>query len=147
MADLEISVTEEIDATPEQVWEVVRDFNARPNWHPAVADSRIEEDLNPAQVGVVRNFTLNDGGKIRERLLALSDCDRYCTYSILSSPMPVSNYVATLRLSPAADGSRCLAEWSCSCDCPEEESEGLVELIGTGVFWTGLQALDERFSG
>ena len=36
----------------------------------------------------------------------------FCTYSILESPMGVSNYVATLRLTPVTDGDKTeLAGW------------------------------------
>ena len=37
---------------------------------------------------------------LREQLLALSDPERTYTYNILISPMPVANYVATLRFTP-----------------------------------------------
>ena len=47
-----------------------------------------------------------DGGNIREQLLTLSDFDFTCTYSILESPMGVSNYIATLKLAPVTDGDR-----------------------------------------
>ena len=45
---------------------------------------------------------------IRERLLALSDYDYSCTYEILESPMGVTNYVATLKLTPVTDGDALL---------------------------------------
>ncbi len=145
MTSMEVSASDVINAAPARVWDVIRDFNALPNWHPLVAESRIEQGLDPAQVGAVRSFVLKDGGKIREQLLALSDYDYRFTYSIISSPMAVSNYVATIQLLPVTAGDRCYAEWSCTFDCPESESESLAELIGNGVFQAGLDALKERF--
>ena len=59
-------------------------------WTPFVADSRIEQNLPADRIGCVRNFRLKDGGVIREQLLSLSDYDFQCTYSILESPMGVS---------------------------------------------------------
>src|ERR1700758_4569869 len=38
------------------------------------------------------------GGHFRERLLALSDRDHICTYTILESPLPITDYVATIQL-------------------------------------------------
>ena len=55
------------------------------------------------KVGCIRNFRLKNGGRIRERLLALSDYEMSCTYSILESPMGVENYLATLRLIPVTE--------------------------------------------
>ena len=40
-----------IPASVDQVWKVVRDFNALPGWHPAIAESRIEEGRPADQVG------------------------------------------------------------------------------------------------
>jgi hypothetical protein len=44
-------------------------------------------------------------------LLALSDVKHLCTYTILESPLPLENYVATLRLVPVTDGNRTYAVW------------------------------------
>lgn len=136
-----------IDAPAERVWSVIRDFNALPAWHPAIAESRIEQNHPSDKIGCVRNFSLKDGGKIRECLLALSDYDLSCTYSILESPMGVTDYVATLKLTPITDGDRTFAEWSAEFDCPPERERELADLVGTGVFQGGFDALKERFGG
>ncbi len=134
-----------IGAPAERVWAAIRDFNGLPDWHPAVAESRIEGGAPADQVGCVRAFRLKDGGFIRERLLALSDYDLSCTYSILESPMGVENYVATLKLTPITDGERSFAEWSAEFDCPPEREAELIALIGGDVFQGGFDALKSRF--
>lgn len=134
-----------IDAPAARVWEAVRDFNALPTWHPLVADSRIEAGHAADQVGCVRAFRLTDGGFIRERLLALSDFDYCCVYSILESPMGVDNYIATLKLTPVTDGDRTFAEWSAEFECEPARESALVEQIGQGVFQAGFEALNQRF--
>ena len=87
-----------VNAPVGRVWALIRDFNGLPGWTPFVAESRIELNATADQIGCVRNFRLKDGGRIRERLLALSDYDFSMTYSILESPMAVTDYVATLKL-------------------------------------------------
>ncbi len=134
-----------IEAPAARVWDAVRDFNALPSWHPLVADSRIEGGAAADQVGCVRAFRLNDGGFIRERLLALSDYDYCCVYSILESPMGVTDYVATLKLTPITDGDRTFAEWSAEFECEPARQSALIEQIGQGVFQTGFEALNKRF--
>jgi hypothetical protein len=134
-----------IDAPAAEVWRMVRDFNALPAWTPFVADSRIEQNQPSDKIGCVRNFRLKDGGQIRERLLALSDYDMSCTYSILESPMGVENYVAILSLTPVTDGNRTFAEWQAEFDAPAGREEALTHQIGTGVFEAGLVALKGRF--
>ena len=135
-----------IDAPVGSVWDAIRDFNALPTWHPLIAESRIEGALAADQVGCVRSFRLVDGGALREQLLTLSDRDYQCTYSILDSPMPLTNYIATLKLTPITDGDRTFAEWSAEFDCEPAKERELVEDIGQGVFQVGFDALKQRFA-
>lgn len=140
-----VYVSSVIGAPAAEVWKLVRDFNGLPNWTPFVAESRIEQNAKADQIGCIRNFVLKDGGRIRERLLALSDYDLSCTYAILESPMGVTDYVATLSLTPVTDGNVTFAEWQAEFECAPERVDALVRQIGTGVFQTGLNALKQRF--
>ena len=133
-----------IGAPAARVWEHIRNFNGLPDWHPAIAESRIEGAGPADQVGCVRAFRLKDGGFIRERLLALSDYDFSVTYSIVESPMGVENYLATLKLTPITDGDRTFAEWSADFDCPPEREDELVALIAGDVFQGGFDALERE---
>ena len=134
-----------IQASADVVWARVRDFNGLPKWTPFVAESRIENGLPADKIGCVRNFKLKDGGQIREQLLMLSDYDYQCTYSILESPMGVTNYIATLKLTPITDGNRTFAEWSAEFDCAPQDERRLAEQIGQGVFQGGFDALKTYF--
>ena len=69
----------------------------------------------------------------------------FCTYAILESPMPLTNYVANLRLTPVTDGERTFAEWTAEFDCEPEAAEDLVNGIGTNVFQGGFDALKRHF--
>jgi hypothetical protein len=139
-----VYISSVIDAPTAKVWEKLRDFNALPRWHPAIRDSRIENGEPSDRVGCVRDFHLQNGDRIREKLLGLSDYDYFCTYSILESPMPLTGYVATLRLTPVTDGDRTFAEWTAEFDCAPEAEEGLVSGIGTNVFQAGFNALKRQ---
>jgi hypothetical protein len=134
-----------IDAPAEAVWTRIRDFNALPDWTPFVAESRIESGLPSDRVGCIRNFRLKDGGRIREQLLALSDYDFQCSYSILESPMGVENYIATLKLTPVTDGNRSFAEWWAEFDAPPGREAALAEAIGQGVFQAAFDHLKRQF--
>src|ERR1700722_4592617 len=105
------------------VWAVVRNFNGLPDWTGFVAESRIEQNLPADKIGYIRNFTLKNGGRIRERLLALSDYEMSCAYSILESPMGVENYIATVRLSPITEGDQSFVEWSAEFDAAPDREE------------------------
>ncbi len=140
-----VYVSTVVSAAAAEVWQVVRNFNCLPEWTPFVAESRIEQNARPDQIGCIRNFTLKDGGRIREKLLALSDYDLSCSYAILESPMGVENYVATLSLTPVTDGNATFAEWQAEFDCAPEREKALLQQIGSGVFQTAFTALKQRF--
>ena len=88
---------------------------------------------------------LRNGDRLREKLLELSDFDMLCTYSILDSPMPLTNYVASLRLTPVTDQDRTFIEWSADFDCAPELEAELVSGVGGNVFQTGFDALNRAF--
>jgi uncharacterized membrane protein YqiK len=142
-----VFVSSVVNGRNDRVWARVRDFNGLPNWHPAIAESRIEGGEPSDKVGCVRDFRLRNGDRIREKLLGLSDYDMFCTYSILESPMGVENYVATLRLTPVTDGERTFAEWTAEFDCAPEREAELIANIGGGVFQGGFDALKRAFGG
>ena len=128
------------------VWQTIRDFNALPAWHPLIESSQIEGGLSGDCVGATRSFTLNDGARIRERLLALSDVDRFCTYQIVEAPIQVEDYVATIRLRPITDGNQTFAEWFATFHAlPETRAEtvGLVK----NIFTVGFSGLNKSLRG
>jgi hypothetical protein len=133
-----------IDAPAGRVWGHVRDFNGLPKWVPVVDSSRIEGGLPADKVGCIRNFTLREGGVIREQLLALSDYEYSVTYSILESPMGVQEYVATLKLTPVTDGQRTFAEWTAEFECEPGRERELAELVGSGVFQAAFDNLKRQ---
>jgi uncharacterized protein YndB with AHSA1/START domain len=142
-----VYVSSVIDAPAAKVWDRVRDFNGLPRWHPRIRDSRIENGEPADRVGCVRDFHLQNGDRLRERLLGLSDYDMFCTYAILESPMPLTDYVATLRLTPISDGDRTFIEWTAEFDCAAEVAADLVSGIGQNVFQAGFDALKRQMAG
>jgi NADPH:quinone reductase len=130
-----------IDAPIERVWEVLRDFNSHERWHPAVAESHIENGEASDQVGCVRNFRLSDGAHIREQLIALSDSEHVSTYCILDATVSLQRYVATLQLRPVTDGNRTFWHWQSTFDTPPGREAELADMVGRGVYEAGFEAL------
>ena len=142
-----VYISSVINAPAGRVWERVRDFNALPRWVPAVRESRIENGEPADKIGCVRAFRLQNGDPLRERLLGLSDFDYFCTYSILESPMPLTDYIATLRLTPVTDGDRTFAEWTAEFECAPEVAQELVSNIGQNVFQAAFESLKRQMAG
>ena len=140
-----VYVSSVLNAPVSSVWNRIRDFNALSRWHPAIRDSKIENGEPPDKVGCIRNFHLQNGDQIREQLLALSDYDYFCTYSILESPMPLSEYVATIRLTPITETDGSFIEWTAEFECEANDSEDLINTIGQNVFQSGFDSLKRHF--
>ena len=107
------------------MWNLLRDFNGHEHWHPIVAESEIEGGRRADEIGCVRRFRLAEGGWLREQLLKLSDRDRSFTYCILEAPIPLYDYVATVRLKPITETGRTFWEWTSSFDAPEGRRVGV----------------------
>jgi Polyketide cyclase / dehydrase and lipid transport len=136
-----------IRAPTDAVWATIRDFNALPQWHPAVMSSEVEEGSAPDRVGCVRSVELVGGAKVRERLLALSDANHSVTFSILSSPMPVENLVSTLRLLPISDCGGTFIEWMAEFEVrPDHEAE-MRRTISEDLHQAGFSALKQHLLG
>lgn len=107
--------TIEIGASPDKVWQAVRDFHDL-SWAPNVitnVDSVGEKPGN--EVGASR--VLN--GVFQETLLTLEDEAKTFTYSIDDGPSPISkddvkNYVGRVIVQQAEEGDGTLVEWSSS---------------------------------
>jgi hypothetical protein len=115
------------DQPADAVWNVIRDFNNYPVWVDGAGESRIEAGKSGDTVGAVRNV-LYQGGRRRQKLLALSDVERSQIYTFEGeAPLPVQNFRATIRVTPVVDGDRAFVEWFATFDCnPEAHDERVV---------------------
>jgi hypothetical protein len=108
------------------VWSVIRDFNNYPVWVDGAGESVIEDGRAGDAVGAVRNV-LYKGARRRQKLLALSDCDRTQTYVFVGDiPLPVRDFEATIRVTPVVDGDLAFVEWWATFDCAAEDHDARV---------------------
>jgi hypothetical protein len=141
-----IFVSAVIDAPIERVWAKVRDFNNLPEWHPKFSRSHIEDGLPSDRVGCIRNFDIaGGGGTIRERLLTLSDIDHSFTYCILTSPLPVTGYVASLKLHRVTVGDRTVGVWTAEFAVTDGKEADVVDAVANGTFGKAFEVLNEHF--
>ncbi len=135
-----------IDAPIERVWAVLRDFNSHEQWHAVVDTSRIEGSERSDQVGCVRSFTLKDGNRIREQLLALDDRAHKCTYCIVEATVPLQRYVAQVTLKPVTDSQRTFWHWESSFATPPGMERELHEMVASAVYEAGFANLRQHLA-
>lgn len=130
----------------ERVWEEIRDFGQLAAWHPLISDCEIENAEPADRVGCIRRFHLEDGSLFRERLVSLNDFKKTFSYEIVESPLPITNYVATVKLAPITEELWTFVTWSSSFNCPPESESELAILVENGVYKSGLDAIKEILS-
>jgi hypothetical protein len=114
-----------------QVWKIVRDFNNYPVWVGGAGESRIEDAKTGDTVGAVRSVLYQER-RIRQRLLALSDVERAQTYEFCGvASLPVTDFQATLRVTPIVDGDRAFVEWWATFDCDAARHDELTGALRT----------------
>ncbi len=134
-----------LEQTAGQVWAVIRDFNSYPVWVASVTESHIEDGKSGDTVGAIRNFVEYDA-RIRQRLLAHSDLDRFYTYESCEPLGAITSYQGTGRVTPIVDGNRAFVEWSVQFDCPAEEQGNCTKLLEEAMpqWLTSLRAVLEK---
>lgn len=120
---------------PEDVWEMISDFCSIQDWHPAVAEC----DQSDEGGETFRLLTLQDGGKIKEKLVDQDD-ESY-TYQIVESPLPVKNYQAKLWVEQdSRQPDRTVIHWDATFDANGASDEDAAKMIG-GIFTAGLKSI------
>ena len=135
-----------IDASTDQVWAVLRDFNGHDHWHPEVATSQIERNQPPTRSAACAAFKLTDGAELREQLLALSDLEQSFSYCLLDTPIPMFNYVAHVRLLPVTDGDRTFWHWESRFTTRPGDEKRLAEMVGEQIYQAGFDAIRKHLS-
>ncbi|MEO1090397.1 MAG: SRPBCC family protein [Pseudomonadota bacterium] len=129
-----------VPASVETVWQAIGDFGALADWHPGVATCDVER--NGALVH--RHLRTVDGGEILEREVGEHAEDHSYTYEILSSPLPVSQYRAILRVLPDGNGAKII--WSSEFEAAAGTTPQDAAHVVAGIYDAGLDALAKRFA-
>lgn len=127
-----------LNVNADEVWKLIGGFNALPDWHPAIEKSELEEE------GSMRRLSLAGGGTIMEKLEKLDDNERVYSYSIIDSPLPVSNYIATLRVKDDGEG-KTTVEWSSEFEAKGTAENEAMDVIA-GIYQAGFDNLKKMFS-
>jgi len=135
-----VSSSTELPVPAATVWAVIGNFNALPDWHPAVAKSELKKEGG----GTLRKLSLVGGGTIEEKLEQIDDKERLYTYTIVSGPLPVNNYTATLRVKDGGKG--CIVEWSSEFEAKGAPEGDAVAAI-SGIYEAGFENLKRMFGG
>ena len=118
--------------SPDALWKKIGDFCGIGDWHPAVEKCVLSAD------GKQRTLALKGGGALVEALENVDNANRTYTYTILSGPLPVTNYHSTISVSPDPKGSS--MKWVGKYDA-KGASDADAKKVIDGIYECGEKAL------
>lgn len=128
----------EIKAPVDDVWKVVSDFGG------FIEAQGLPVETEGQGVGMLRKITFGSA-VIVERLESLDDESHSTSYSIVEGPLPVTGYLSTIRLTPAAEATR--IDWSSTFEPAAGMSDADANQIIEGVYRGGIEGLQRHFAG
>jgi hypothetical protein len=130
---IESSYTAKSANLPATSWLKVGDFCSIGVWHPAVATCVLSHGNK------IRTLSLKGGGTIVERLLKWDADGKSYTYTIVSSPLPVKNYVSTIKVVPDGNGSDVI--WTGKYKAVKGTSDADAKKVIDGIYKAGADVL------
>lgn len=114
-------------------WRRLGSFGGIAEWQSLVADCHVEERHD----GTYRVVAMHDGTAFIERLESYSHVDRCFSYSILSGPLPVTDYFTRLCFLPA-DKERSRLVWKTWYSVPPGGDPSAIALSLEALFRNGI---------
>jgi len=133
------TVSVEVSATPKEVWQLIGGFGSLPEWVPGISQRELSDG------GRVRHLQDPQGHKFVEQLERYDSAAHSYSYSIVKSPVPVSDYLSTLQVTPIEGGKRSRVEWS-SVFTPVGITEKEATDIFHSLYSSNLKALVSRYA-
>ena len=102
---VEKSIT--VNASPDKVWAIVKDFGGIQKWEPLVTDSKVEKKGEDT----LRTLTLKSGGKVIERLKGIDDEAMKLKYEIVEGAIPVADYNSFIMVAKGSNPNESTVTW------------------------------------
>ena len=134
-----LSRSVEVTASAAEVWAEIGAFCSVPDWHPAIATCTLDGDTPPTRTLV----TVDGQATFIELESARDDAMFTYSYAILSGPLPLTDYVATISVTEIAGGGSTVT-WSSHYTPLEGRDDDAAGAL-TGIYDSGLSAIADRF--
>ena len=129
----------EINETPSAVWSVIGSFCAIKDWLPPVGMCIEDGKLPPT-----RTLVTKDGkASFVETQTARNEKEYTYSYAFVSSPLPVTHYKSTIKVTAKGDGVSVVTWTGTYTPDPGKEKDAIDAL--SGVYEAGLAGIQARF--
>jgi Polyketide cyclase / dehydrase and lipid transport len=135
-----LSQSMDVKGSPSAVWSAIGPFCAIKEWLPPVG-ACIEDGKSPP----TRTLVTKDGkAAFVETQTARNDAEFSYSYAFLSSPLPVTNYTSTIKVTAKGDGFSTIT-WTGSYT-PDQGKEKAASEALNGVYEAGLAEIKARLT-
>jgi hypothetical protein len=124
-----------VPGAPAAVWAMIGSFCAIEKWLPPVATCSEDDGVPPT-----RTLVTKDGAAtFVERQTARSDAENFYSYVFVSSPLPVTRYSSTVRVTTKGQGESTVT-WSATYT-PDAGKEEEAAAALDGIYASGLESI------
>ena len=135
-----LSRSVEVNGTPAAVWSAIGPFCAIKDWLPPVGTCTEDGKAPPT-----RTLVTKDGkATFVETQTARSDAEHSYSYKFKSSPLPVTSYKSTIKVTAKGEGVSTVT-WS-STYTPNSGKEQDAKEALNGIYDAGLASIKARFA-
>ena len=129
----------EVNGAPAAVWSTIGSFCAIKDWLPPVGTC-IEDGKSPP----TRTLVTKDGkASFVETQIARDEAKYTYSYVFLSSPLPVTKYTSTIKVTAKGDGVS-IVTWNGSFTPDSGKEKDAIDAL-TGVYEAGLAGIQAKF--
>jgi carbon monoxide dehydrogenase subunit G len=107
----EFTITQQIAAPVEAVWQVLDDFGEIQRWSPGVKASELTSS-GPVGEGATRHCDFSSLGGVNERIKLYQPQTRMTVDLYETFKLPISDAVADFKLAPDGEGTMLIVEYS-----------------------------------
>ena len=113
---IQVSVKNTINSPADAVWKTVGAIGNVEQYIPVIKSSTLQgSGLGAKRTCVMINEKGEEMGTLEEEVTKFDDNARTYSYIITSGPLPVENYVGTVKVNDLGNNT-CELEWSSQCD-------------------------------
>jgi len=140
-----VSVKNTINVPADEIWKTLSSFRNVEKYIPLVKSSTVEGSGVGAKRTCIIPSESGQEGKIEEEIKSFDDDGKTFSYSITSSPMPLENYLSTVKVKDLGNG-RCEIEWSSTFEPKGMPEEEVVKMIND-IYVTAIDGLKKLHNG
>ena len=144
----EFTITRQIDAPVDTVWEVLRDFGDIQRWSPGVTDSELTSQ-DPVGKGSMRHCDFAPFGGVNERIDRFEPNERLTVNLYETFKLPISGGVADFNIAPHDGGTELTLHYSYTPNLLGRVTKGYTDKQmrkGIGAMAKGLQQESEHMA-